>query len=378
MIGYAGFSGTVGGEQHEFRSGFFRFHFDAAADGLPRIERLEFLRSVDNNAWGVGLSEEGLLFGSTANGNPSVWMPIANRYYEAVRGWNSTVLPAIADSDRFEPVTDNVRQVDYHGSFTAAAGHAPYTARVYPRQYWNRTAFVADPTGHLVATFVIEPQGAGFRSKNAWNLLASRDEWTAPIAAEVGPDGNVWVIDWYNLIVQHNPTPAGFETGQGSAYQTELHDKTRGRIYRVVADGAAADGAAAARQRQHRRAGRRPRASEHDLAAARPAVAGRARSTGRRAGHREVGSDFPGRSDRDQCRGHACAVDARRPRGDRFGRWLATVDCGLRRSLCRRCAGRQCCVRRGPARERRRWSLIWPIPLLCSARPIRSCGWPCF
>ena len=33
--------------------------------------------------------------------------------------------------------------------------------------------------------------------------------------AEVGPDGNVWVIDWYNYIVQHNPTPDGFQDRQG-------------------------------------------------------------------------------------------------------------------------------------------------------------------
>ena len=38
--------------------------------------------------------------------------------------------------------------------------------------------------------------------------------------AEVGPDGNVWVIDWYNYIVQHNPTPTGFKTGKGGAYET--------------------------------------------------------------------------------------------------------------------------------------------------------------
>src|SRR5207253_8214811 len=58
--------------------------------------------------------------------------------------------------------------------------------------------------------------------------------WTAPIMAEVGPDGNVWVIDWYNFIVQHNPTPQGFKTGKGAAYENDLRDKTHGRIYRVV------------------------------------------------------------------------------------------------------------------------------------------------
>ncbi len=235
IVGYSGFQGTVGDERLSFGAGFYRFRPDGS--------KLEFLRSTNNNSWGVGFSEEGILFGSTANGNPSEYLPIPNRYYEAVRGWSSSVLTGIADSNKFEPITKNVRQVDWHGGFTAAAGHALYTARVYPPEYWNRTAFVAEPTGHLIATFVIRPEGAGFRSRNSWNLLASDDEWTAPIAAEVGPDGNVWFIDWYNFIVQHNPTPAGFKTGKGAAYETELRDKRHGRIYRLVWKG---EGGAAA------------------------------------------------------------------------------------------------------------------------------------
>lgn len=215
----------------EFRMGFFRFDMKRDASG---VEQLEFIRSTNNNTWGLGISEEGLIFGSTANGNPSVFMPIANRYYEQVRGWAPTVLKSIAEDNHFEPVTENVRQVDHHGGFTAAAGHALYTARTYPKEYWNRTAFVCEPTGHLIATFTLQPNGADFRSRNAWNLAASDDEWSAPTMAEVGPDGNVWFIDWYNYIVQHNPTPIGFETGKGNAYQSELRDKTHGRIYRLV------------------------------------------------------------------------------------------------------------------------------------------------
>ncbi len=46
------------------------------------------------------------------------------------------------------------------------------------------------------------------------------------------------MIDWYNYIVQHNPTPQGFETGKGNAYETDLRDKKHGRIYRVVYDAA--------------------------------------------------------------------------------------------------------------------------------------------
>jgi putative membrane-bound dehydrogenase-like protein len=227
IVGYAPFRGTVGGESHDFRQGFYRFKPDGS--------KLEFLRSTSNNSWGVGFSEEGLLFGSTANGCPSVFVPIPNRAYESVRGWSPTVLKPISSSNKMWPVTDKVRQVDYFGGFTAGAGHALYTARTYPKQYWNRTAFVAEPTGHLLAAFTLHPKGSDFVSHNAWNLAASDDEWTSPIAGDVGPDGNVWMIDWYNFIVQHNPTPEGFKNGKGNAYVTPLRDKTHGRIYRIVA-----------------------------------------------------------------------------------------------------------------------------------------------
>jgi len=227
---------TDGKQVQSFKQGFFRFKLEGDGEKTA-VTEIEFLRSTNNNTWGLGISEEGLIFGSTANGNPSEFLSIPNRYYEAVRGWSSSVLNGIADSNRIYPITDNVRQVDHHNGFTAAAGHALYTARNYPQPYWNRTAFVAEPTGHLIATFVIRPDGAGFRSKNSWNLVASDDEWTSPIQAEVGPDGNIWFCDWYNFIVQHNPTPQGFRTGKGAAYETELRDKKHGRIYRLLVTG---------------------------------------------------------------------------------------------------------------------------------------------
>ena len=238
IVGYSGFKGEVAGEELRFGAGFWRCRPDGS--------KLEFLRSTNNNSWGLGFSEEGLLFGSTANGNPSEHMPLPNRVYERVRGWSATTLGGIAGSPEMElaPKAASpgelvaIRQVDHHGRFTAAAGHRLYTARAYPRDYWNRASFVCEPTGHIVATFQLMQQGAAFTSRMAWDLVASDDEWTAPIQADVGPDGQIWVIDWYNYIVQHNPTPAGFETGKRGAYITPLRDKTHGRIWRVVHDAA--------------------------------------------------------------------------------------------------------------------------------------------
>ncbi|MFN0067527.1 MAG: PVC-type heme-binding CxxCH protein, partial [Limisphaerales bacterium] len=231
-VGYSGFDGTVAGKAIKFGMGVFRFRPDGSA--------LEFIRSSNNNTWGLGLSEEGLVFGSTANNNASWFMAIPNRFYEAVSGWSAARMETIADSQAFYPVTDKVRQVDWHHKYTAGAGHALYTARAFPAEFWNRIAFVAEPTGHLVGWFRLDPVGADFKAVNLGSFLASDDEWTAPIVAEVGPDGALWVLDWYNYIIQHNPVPQGFQNGKGNAYETPLRDKRHGRIYRVTADAAPA------------------------------------------------------------------------------------------------------------------------------------------
>ena len=233
MQGYNNSTPTVDGKPMQtFRMGFWRFRLSQTDP--PKVTDLEFIRSSNNNTWGLGISEDGLIFGSTANHNPSMFVPIPNRYYEQVRGWAPSTLGTIADTFLFKPITDKVRQVDQFGGYTAGAGHALYTARTFPKQWWNKTAFVCGPTGHLVGTFVLRRDGANYASTSPVNLLASDDEWSAPIMAEVGPDGAVWVIDWYNYIVQHNPTPQGFKTGKGNAYESDLRDRKHGRILRVV------------------------------------------------------------------------------------------------------------------------------------------------
>lgn len=233
MQGYNDSTPEFDGQKADsFRQGFWRFKLSNTDP--PKVTAVEFIRSTNNNTWGLGLSEEGLVFGSTANHNPSTFVPIPNRYYEKVRGWAGPDIGTIADTWKFSPITEKIRQVDQFGGYTAGAGHALYTARTFPQQWWNKTAFVCEPTGHLIGTFLLRRDGATYKSTSPTNLIASDDEWASPIMAEVGPDGAVWVIDWYNFIIQHNPTPQGFTTGKGNAYESDLRDKKHGRIYRVL------------------------------------------------------------------------------------------------------------------------------------------------
>ncbi|WP_188504337.1 PVC-type heme-binding CxxCH protein [Parapedobacter pyrenivorans] len=225
-VGYSGFEGTIGGQPFKFGAGVYQF--DSSA------KHFEFLGNTTNNTWGLGFSEDFDVFISTANNEHSDFFAIPARYYEKAN-LHERGIEKIDGHYNMHVLTKELRQVDVHGGFTAAAGHSLYTARAFPQEYWNRVAFISEPTGRLVHRHILEQVGAGFKEKgDGWNLVASSDNWFGPVAAKVGPDGAVWVLDWYNFIIQHNPTPDGFENGEGNAYIDPLRDNTKGRIYRLV------------------------------------------------------------------------------------------------------------------------------------------------
>ncbi|TDE11635.1 PVC-type heme-binding CxxCH protein [Dyadobacter psychrotolerans] len=230
-VGYSGFKGKLPqSDSLNFGQALFRFK----PDGTD----MEIVTRTSNNTWGLGFNEAGDLFGSTANNSHGWYSAIPNRYFGESRvdnGGRST------DTHKdMQPITEKVRQVDVFGGFTAAAGHNFYTARAYPKKYWNKIAFVSEPTGHILHQNIMDKKGTDFEDKLGFNLLAGADEWVAPVFAEVGPDGAVWVADWYSYIIQHNPTPKGADNGKGNAYETPLRDFTHGRLYRIAYKGAPA------------------------------------------------------------------------------------------------------------------------------------------
>lgn len=261
-VGYSNFRGRVGEKNLQFGQGVFRFNADGS--------ELQFLHQFNNNTWGFGQNADGDIFGSTANGNPSFYgyLPayILNPTQPGLgrrggngfrRGYrldenNASDSPmanvrrvpsakSLAPGLRMHPNTPNVRMVDNFGGYTAGAGHAFMVSDALPARLQGN-ALVAEPTAKLIGIMDVERDGAGYKVNDGFNLLASTDEWMSPIFADVGPDGAVWVIDFYSFIIQHNPTPslqsAGIEAknGSGGAYTTEhdLRDKSHGRIYRVV------------------------------------------------------------------------------------------------------------------------------------------------
>ncbi len=232
-VGYSGFNGEVGGVKKQFGMGTYRFKADGSA--------LEFLHQFSNNAWGHGANEFGDQFGGTANNAPIFFGGIPASIVP--KGLRAMTAKRINAEDKCHTITPHFRQVDVFGGYTAAAGSAFIHSGNLPARFQGNV-LVCEPTMKNIALMDVQRAGAGYIAKDGFNLVASSDEWMSPVFAEVGPDGAVWFADFQNFIIQHNPTPSvergGFaaKTGVGGAHENVLRDHARGRIYRVVWDGA--------------------------------------------------------------------------------------------------------------------------------------------
>ena len=178
VVGYSGFEGIIAGSNREFRQGIFRFKTD--------ISEFEFMTSTSNNTWGLGFTENNDVFASTANNTHSVFFAIPEKAVEGIEGIRLAGSMKIDGHYAMGSITEKVRQVDVFGGFTAASGHNFYTARSYPKEFWNKVAFVCEPTGHLVHMARIEKEGAGLWKRTAGICLLARMNGLLPWKRKLG------------------------------------------------------------------------------------------------------------------------------------------------------------------------------------------------
>jgi putative membrane-bound dehydrogenase-like protein len=116
------------------------------------------------------------------------------------------------------------------GEFTSACGIL----------YFGGSTFVAEPVHGIVHRDVLSDAGSIYlarRKQEGREFLASTDPWFRPVNLYAGPDGAIYVIDYYRLVIEHPEWMSGkYQSGS-----TELYEGAdRGRIYRIVPEGVGA------------------------------------------------------------------------------------------------------------------------------------------
>lgn len=127
-------------------------------------------------------------------------------------------------------------QIDQVGAFTAAAGCAIYDGGTWPAAY-HGDFFCTEPTINIIHHARLTPQGSSYTAakqagREETEFVRSKDMWFRPIEVRVGPDGALYVGDFYNQAVIHNDTRNPDHNAVNAAVRPD-RDHYFGRIWRV-------------------------------------------------------------------------------------------------------------------------------------------------
>ena len=91
---------------------------------------------------------------------------------------------------------------------------------------WRGTMIANDFRGNRVCRFEVTENGSGFASSQVAEVIKSTHVAFRPIDVKMGPDGAIYIADWYNPIIQHGEVD----------FRDERRDHTHGRIWRITAN----------------------------------------------------------------------------------------------------------------------------------------------
>ena len=92
---------------------------------------------------------------------------------------------------------------------------------------WQGNILTNDFRGHRVCRYVLTEDGAGFAAREKAELIKTSHPAFRPVDIKLGPDGAIYIADWYNPIIQHGEVD----------FRDPPRDQTHGRIWRVTAKG---------------------------------------------------------------------------------------------------------------------------------------------
>jgi putative membrane-bound dehydrogenase-like protein len=117
------------------------------------------------------------------------------------------------------------------GVITSACGITWYNGGLFPDSF-NHVVFVAEPQSNLIHADRVSDRGSSFIASRVYQeeeFLTSTDSWSRPVMMYVGPDGALYVLDYYRQIIEHPEWLSDSVINSGALYNG--HDK--GRIYRI-------------------------------------------------------------------------------------------------------------------------------------------------
>ncbi|MBX9627221.1 MAG: ThuA domain-containing protein [Gemmataceae bacterium] len=189
----------------EFQQGLWRYH--------PKTKRFELFSEGGGNTYGLDFDKHGQAIAGTNWGGFACLHQFPGAYY--VKGFAKH---GPLHNPHAYGYFDHVPYTGFKGGHVTCGG-VVYQADAYPASF--RDKYIA---GNLLSNAVywhnLDPVGASFKGGHGGELLEANDTWFRPVDLTVGPDGCIYVADWYDRRAAHlDPL--------------DNWDRTNGRVFRI-------------------------------------------------------------------------------------------------------------------------------------------------
>ncbi len=178
-------------------------------------EKVEVLGGGLQNIWGFHLKENGQWYGTEANDF----------------GWSLTPLhpmmmyKGIGNQKLrdYQPIPKPFHNFRVGGTGISGLAYDENGSKGFPEK-WKKVGFLANCITSTINCVVADRRADGsVISEHLTDFLTCSDDWFRPVNIEFGPDGCLYIVDWYNKIVSHNEV----------ARDHPDRDRAHGRIWRI-------------------------------------------------------------------------------------------------------------------------------------------------
>ncbi|MBI5760641.1 MAG: c-type cytochrome [Planctomycetales bacterium] len=194
--------------EFKFTCAMFRIH--------PRTREFQIFCEGTSNPWGIAFDGEGSAFVSACVID-HLWHLVETGYYHRQGG-------------PYPPFTWKIESIVQHKHQKAAyCGIHWFDSDAYPEQYREKL-YMGNIHGGCINVDKLQRDGSTYSATPEPDFLTANDAWFMPVVQKTGPDGCLYILDWYDryhCYQDANRDPAGIDRLKGRLYRVRYKDSPR-------------------------------------------------------------------------------------------------------------------------------------------------------
>ena len=182
----------------------------------PETRRYEVFAEGGGNAFGVEIDAKGRIYSGHNGGDTRGFHYVQGGYYQ--KGFNKHGPLSNPYSFGYFPAMKHNRVPRFTHTFVI------YEADALPERYRGLLFGVAPLLNHVVMSEV-RPDGSSVQTRDIGVAVSTDDTWFRPVDIKLGPDGALYIADWYDRQINHYRNHEGqIEPGDGRIYRLKARN----------------------------------------------------------------------------------------------------------------------------------------------------------